>query len=110
MSGVVRMLRWYERAPHDQLVGETAINAELDELQVLFGVTAVNPMYDCWPVGPTQAAVISAAAGVPVDLSHFDYFVEADAAGLDSLAEGPVGGAHPTIDQSKSVHDFPDSQ
>jgi hypothetical protein len=81
MSKVVRVLRWFEKAPGDGLVGEAVMaDAELHVLQALFGVPAGNPMYDCWPVGPAHAATVSGMAGVAVDLCRFDYFVEADAA------------------------------
>lgn len=80
MAGVVRLLRWFEKDPGDRLVGEAVmLNAELEELQALFNVPSDNPMYDCWPVEPAQAPAISALAAVPVDLSQFDYYVEADA-------------------------------
>jgi hypothetical protein len=38
-------------------------------------------MYDCWSVGPAQAAWVAEMAGVAVDRGQYDYMVEADAAG-----------------------------
>ena len=54
--------------------------AELGELQALFHVPPGNPMYDCWLVQHSQVAALSRMAGVSMDLSRFDYFVEAYAA------------------------------
>lgn len=80
MSEVVRVLRWYEKAPGERLLGEVIIpGAELHVLRRVFGVPPSDPMYDCWPVGPLQVAEVSAMAGFALDLERFCYFVEADA-------------------------------
>jgi hypothetical protein len=77
MADVERVLEWFA---DDRLVGQAVMpTAQLAELQALFGVPSSDPMYDCWPVGPAQAARVSELAGVSVDLALFRYFVTAHA-------------------------------
>lgn len=81
MRDVVRLVRWFEKEPGRNLIGEAILpDAPLSELQALFDVPPDNPMYDCWAVGPAQAAAIAAWAGASLELDRFDYFNEADAA------------------------------
>jgi hypothetical protein len=80
VTAVVGELRWSEKESGDRLVGEAVMaGARLFESQALFDVPAGDPIYDDWPVGPTQAVSIPGIAGVTVDLSRFDDFIEADA-------------------------------
>ena len=76
---VHRVLRWFDRVS-DELVGSAPIlGVKLVDLQRMFGVEPDNPMYDCYPVTPTQASQIQACVDAPILLDKYDYFVEADA-------------------------------
>lgn len=81
MRDVVRLVRWFEKDPGRNLISEAILpDATLAELQALFDVPPGDPMYDCWAVGPAQAAAIAAWAGFPLDLDRYDDLIEADAA------------------------------
>jgi len=76
---VCRVMRWFDRSS-DELVGSAPIRGiHLTELQRMFGVEPDDPMYDCYPVTPTQASQLQACVDVPILLDKYDYFVEADA-------------------------------
>lgn len=81
-DGVRRVLRWFDRES-DELVGSAPLRGiGLPTLQQMFDVPSDNPMYDCFPVTPSQASQLQAYVDVPIELNRFDYFVEADATEL----------------------------
>ena len=80
MACVRRMLRWFEKSTGDSLAGEAELcDVTLPDLQDIFGVPQGDPMYDCWPVRAEHLPALSPYVPVPIDLTKFDYFVEADA-------------------------------
>jgi hypothetical protein len=76
------------------LVGEyLLIGIDLPALQKLFEVDLDDPMYDAWPVGPKEAAVLRRHVEGPIDLDRYDFFIdctaaEEDATRLGSAADG----------------------
>jgi hypothetical protein len=77
---VLRSLVGYERDPVDALVGEWGLRGiSLAELQALFGAAADDPMYGSWPVRPEHVERLARAVDHEIDLTTFDYFVEATA-------------------------------
>lgn len=80
MPEVHRVILWFEKDPGDRFVGESEIQgAPLTDLQRLFGASATDPMYDCWPVGAEQVAGLTPYLAAPIKLDRYDYFGEADA-------------------------------
>ena len=78
---VTRWLRWFDTRS-EQLAGEKQLEGiTLEDLQILFSVSADNPMYDCWRVEAVHVRRLEAAIGDRIDLDRFEYFVEADAVG-----------------------------
>lgn len=76
---IVRVLRWYEKSG-DRLVGETPLpQLPLAELQMLFGESEDNPMYDCYPVQAAQALKLQPTIAKKLDLASYNYFLECDA-------------------------------
>lgn len=74
------MLRWFEKDPSDNFVGETQLlGLSLPALQSVFGVEAENLMFDSWSVEDAHLEFLAKHVDVEIDLSKFDYFVEADA-------------------------------
>lgn len=57
-------------------------NVTLQAMQKLFGASPDNPMYDAYPVSPREARVLAefVADGRNLQLDHFDYFLECEAA------------------------------
>lgn len=76
---VMRMLRWFDKEG-DNFVGETTItNVSLERLQKLFGISANNPMYDCYLVESSeQINYLQKILNVELDLNSYEYFVECD--------------------------------
>lgn len=80
MPRVNRWLRWYEK-DGDAFVGEVPLKGlSLARLQVLFDVPAHDPMYDSCPVRTEHVASLQTKIDHAIDLEHYAYFVEADAA------------------------------
>lgn len=76
---VTRWLRWFERHD-DRFVGEKELRGiTLEELQAMFGVDIENPMYDCFKVEAAHVHSLERVIDDRIDLTSFDYFVEADA-------------------------------
>jgi len=77
---VTRWVRGYDKVRETMNV-EYRIpeSMTLEVLQRLFGVEADDPMFECYPVGSTQAQVLSGALGVDLLKQDCDYFVEAEA-------------------------------
>jgi hypothetical protein len=77
----VRVLRWYEKEPGNELVGEAELlGVSLAELQKLFRVPAADQMYDCYPVDERHIEYLRQCVRSEINLSKYDYFVECNAA------------------------------
>ena len=80
MSGVTRMIRWFQKDPGEEFVGEATLrDVDLGELQRLFSVPRDNPMYESYPVRQEHVSTLQAHVDVPIELDRYEYFVEADA-------------------------------
>jgi hypothetical protein len=78
---VIHTLRWYQREPGDALIGEATLGeVSLLELQGLFRRPELDPMYDCYPVTPSVIATLQRFVSHRIDLTRYDYFVEANSA------------------------------
>jgi hypothetical protein len=87
---VERTLSFFEKQG-DAFIGEyPLIGIDLPALQKLFGVDLGDPMYDVWPVGPNEAAVLRHHVDGPIDLSKYDYFVECSAVSEIPARSGPA--------------------
>jgi hypothetical protein len=76
---IERFIRWFEKDPGDALVGESELSkVSLSSLQKEFGVQPDNPMYDCFSVEPKHLDFLDKYCDVDIDLSKFDYFIEAE--------------------------------
>jgi hypothetical protein len=76
--GITRVLVAFEREPGEELVAEWPLaGLEAPELRELFGAAGDDPMYDCWPVADEHVRRLGRAAEHAIDLSRYDYFVEA---------------------------------
>ena len=73
---VVRVLSYFDKHG-DDLVGEyRLVDIDLPALQALFGVETEDPMYDAWPVGPAEMAVLRDHIAGEIDQERYDYFLE----------------------------------
>jgi hypothetical protein len=76
---IVRMLRAYERDPDDALIGEWRLEADAGALHEIFGLGSIDETYGSWPVAAQHVRELQTfVLGHEIDLSHFDYFVEAE--------------------------------
>jgi hypothetical protein len=84
---VVRTLAFYDKGK-DPLVGEyQLVGIDLPALQALFRVEPEDPMYDVWPVGPTEMTVLRNHVAGEIDQERYDYYLECYA----KEAEGESG-------------------
>lgn len=78
-----RVSRWVRG--YDKVTEAVAVEYPLSEkwdlnrLQALFGVPADDPMFDCFPIGADEAAVLSEAVSGTIALDTHDFFLEANA-------------------------------
>jgi hypothetical protein len=76
---IVRWIRGYERVG-----GALAVEYPLPEqwdlraLQLLFELPADNPLIDSFPIGPQQAAALSVGVEWAIDVTVYDFFLEAE--------------------------------
>jgi hypothetical protein len=76
---ITRVLAYYPKGG-DTLAGEDRLaGVGLDELRGIFGIAGDDPMYDCYPIGPGEAAELQRFVDRPIDLTRYDYFVECEA-------------------------------
>ncbi len=74
-----RWVRGYKKKG-DALVEELPLQGvRLAELRSLFGADEDDPMVDCYPVSPAQAAGLLQYLPQPLKLRALDYFLECDA-------------------------------
>ncbi len=74
-----RVLRMYEK-DGEKVVGEYELQGvNVAVLRQLFGESADNPMYDCYPVAGSQAEYFENIIKERIDAQLYDYFVECDA-------------------------------
>jgi hypothetical protein len=91
LNDVTRVLVWYSNKD-DSFVAEHALEGiDLEQLKALFKPPPGDPlMYDSYPVGRDEAALLGKVLGISIDLDHFDYFVECDAP--DAAPNGKQAG------------------
>jgi hypothetical protein len=75
---VARWIRGYERVG-DAVAVEYPLPKQWDlaALQLLFELPADDPLVDSFPIGPRQAAALLAGVEAPIDVSVYDFFLEA---------------------------------
>jgi len=74
-----RTMTFYSKTD-EALAGERVLaGLDLSSLQRLFGTAGDDSMFDSYPVGPEEAAVLGRFVPEPLDLLRFDYFVECHA-------------------------------
>ena len=79
MMNTRRYLQWYDKVTEFSVGYENMENIDLPELQKLFSVPPDNPMYDCWEVKEKHLETLQKHVKHIIDLSKYDYFVEASA-------------------------------
>jgi hypothetical protein len=78
-SEATRWLRWYE-LDGDHLIGEKQVAEDaLAELRDIFEAPPGDALYECYAVAAQHVHRLSTLVSLPMDLSRFAYFVEADA-------------------------------
>jgi len=61
----------------DELIEERTIEGlGVDDIRLLTGQPASDPMYDSYPVSEARGGSLEAATGQGLDFSRYDYFVE----------------------------------
>jgi len=61
----------------DELIEELTIEGlGEDDIRLLTGQPASDPMYNSYPVSEAQGGSLEAATGHSLDFSRYDYFVE----------------------------------
>ena len=85
-SRIRRYITWFD--PHtERLVGEADLKGcPLSKLQELFGESADEPMYDCYPVTPDKLSALQPHIDHTIRLDRYEYFVEAEAAPVPETA------------------------
>lgn len=79
MPKVKRVLRWFEKKG-DKYIGEEELaGIELTQLQILFGESLFNPMYECYPVTESHVQCLEQFIKEKIRLDLYSYFVECDA-------------------------------
>ena len=73
---VSRFLIAYGRSD-DRVHEELPLPLALADLQALFGRPKDDPMYDAYPVTEAQRPSLEKLLGRTLDISRFEYFVEA---------------------------------
>jgi len=77
---IKRVLRWYQKNPGDELVGEAEMQeVSLTDLQKLFEIQLDDPMYECYPVTQKHIEYLRQHIDAEIDITKHDYFVECDA-------------------------------
>jgi hypothetical protein len=74
----VRAVHGYSKTT-DELVAvrELPADVSLAELQRIFGVAPSDPMYDCYPIGPHQAATLATYVGELDRSTGTEWFLQA---------------------------------
>jgi len=75
-SNVSRFVIGYRRSD-DRVQEELPLRITLADLQALFGRPEDDPMYDAYAVTEAQRPSLEKLLGRSLDLSRFEYFVEA---------------------------------
>jgi len=79
MAQIVRYIRFFDRK-NGKLVGEITLPAlPLTPLQVLFGQSSDNPMYECFEITEAHRSYFEVLADRKLDFESYDYFLECDA-------------------------------
>jgi len=83
MTSVPKVSRWIRGFDKrtESLAVQHRLSPEfpLERLQELFGIPAHNPMFDVYPIGPTEARVLAPYIDGELELGNYSYYVEADA-------------------------------
>lgn len=75
-ENLVRAVSYFDK-DSEEMVGEyPLVGIDLPALQALFGVEPEDPMYDVWPVGPAELAVLRNHVAGEIDLERYDYYLE----------------------------------
>ena len=71
-----RLVRCYSK-DDESLVSEIALpDIDLRVLQDAFGIDESNPMYDCYPIGLSQVAVLNNWCNSSIDCLKYDCLLE----------------------------------
>jgi len=77
VSHVSHVLVAYETEDNGKMVDEIPLpGISLPELRRIFAQPDDEPMVDCFPVSPREAAALQPRVSVVLQLDRFDYFVE----------------------------------
>ena len=76
---VARWIRGYDRVG-DAVAVEYPLPKQWDlrALQLLFGLPGDNLLVDSFPIGAREAAALSVGVEGPIDVSVYDFFLEAE--------------------------------
>jgi hypothetical protein len=77
-QGTLKRIIAYYSKEDEFIVGEIDLgNVDVQLLRDLFGATADDPMYHCFPVKEEHLPTLQRISGESIDLGQYDYFVEA---------------------------------
>ena len=79
MPRVHRYITVFNKRSDERLTQYPLRGVRLSQLRRLFGADKHDPMYDCFPVGPTQAKEVAHWTGKPLNPGKYDYFLECEA-------------------------------
>lgn len=82
MNRVERCVRCFEKDGDELLKILPLKEVTLAQLQKIFGVSAENPMYDCFSINPNQAEMLEPYLSEKLDLANCECFLECDAMSL----------------------------
>jgi hypothetical protein len=81
LNSACHVLVWYS-GKDESLAGEYPIRGiGIEQLQATFRPPQGDPLlYDSYSVGDEEAKFLGKALGIDLDLDHYDFFIECDAA------------------------------
>ena len=75
---MTRVIRFFDKTT-EELAGEIELtDIDVVKLQKLFGVSADNPMYDCFEINSSMVPYFRQMHQLDLKLDKFDYFLEFD--------------------------------
>ena len=76
---VARVLSRFAKG-EDDFLGDSPIKGlDITLLRGFLNAPADDPLFDSWPVGPREAALLQPFVATAIDLDRYDYFVECHA-------------------------------
>lgn len=73
---MTRIIRCYSKVDESLILEVTIPDIDLRVLQDAFGIDTDNPMYDCYPIGSTQVAVLNTWCKSKIDYLNYDCLLE----------------------------------